>query len=502
MLPSRTTALSVLLPCLLMAAFVHSAPADIIYNANSAFVQNELGGETPVFGPFSVGHFDEAVPGGFTAFTAGQHTDNFFHPEIQGFRQQNGYQIPAAVVNTNTTTSVTTSYGATLDPSQILLHPGGLGVQGNELPFHNAILRFTAPVTADYRIQGDWESFAPSQPMRTQNSILVNGSSVFSSTLNASVFDLTESLSAGDTVDFVVNDNGDIFGDSTGLRATLTASNASVPEPSSAGLLLAIGAAFQLAMVRRRRNQSAALILLCVALSGGTSQAAIITISDTEFSSSDWNVHELTVTNASQTAAQLPVGGNPDNFRSMSHTLDPGASSLFVFHEFTGSDYTPSTDGLITSLDYAEDQIRVTSFGAIGANPALMQNGTVYVGPDITFSNDVWNTTSLLGLSAADFDDGGGGNPDFSLTGSVISFGYRRWNTSAGNLVKDHGIDNWSVTLQTSPSSVPEPGSMAFLGIMTCLGAGILKRRRSALREMPPRIDSENGSGEEGTASD
>lgn len=481
MLSNHTTAFRAALLCIMLAPCARSVTADIIYNANSAFVQNELGAESPEFGHFSVGHFDESVPGGFTAFTVGQHTDNFFHPEIQGFRQQNGYMVPAAVVNTNTTTSVTTSYGATLDPSQILLHPGGLGVQGDELPYHNAILRFTAPVAADYRIQGDWESLAPSTPMRTQNSILVNGSSVFSSTLNVSVFDLTESLNAGDTVDFVVNDNGDIYGDSTGLNATLTASNVSVPEPSSAGLLLAVGAMFQLTMVRRRRNQAAALILLCIALSGGQSQAAVITISDTTFSDADWTVHELTVTNASQTVSQVAVGGNPDEFRSMSHTLDPGTSSLFVFHEFTGSDYTPSTDGPITSLDYSEDQIRLTSFGAIGANPALIQDGTVYVGPDITFSNDVWNTTSLFALSAADFDDGAGGNPDFSLTGSAIGFGYQRWNTSGGALVKDHGIDNWSVTLQTSPSSIPEPGSMTFLGVMTCIGAGILNRRRSAL---------------------
>ncbi len=202
-------------------------PSSVIYNANQAFVANELGAETNPFGPFSAGHFDEATPGGFTPFTAAEHTNSWNgRPEIQGYFINNPSIVPAVVVNTDTVNPVTTSFGAVLDPGQILMHEGGIDSSNAVLePIHNAILRFTAPTTGSYTIAGDWESLDGGI---TNNLVLRNGTTLFASTANNSVFNLTPTLTAGDTIDFVVNDFDGISGDSTGLRARVT----SVEEPS------------------------------------------------------------------------------------------------------------------------------------------------------------------------------------------------------------------------------------------------------------------------------
>ena len=53
------------------------ANGTVIYDANQYFAGNELAAETNPFGPFSVGHFDEAILGGFTPFTSAEHTNSF-----------------------------------------------------------------------------------------------------------------------------------------------------------------------------------------------------------------------------------------------------------------------------------------------------------------------------------------------------------------------------------------------------------------------------------------
>ena len=219
-----TSRLNALLVVIALSIFFHVTTArtnaDVIYNANDAFVSNELGAETNPFAPFSVGHFDEATLGGFTAFSGAEHFDSWYgSPAIQGYYIPNGINVPAALVNTDTVNPATTSFGAVVDPSQILLHPGGIG-SGTTPPFHNAILRFTAPSAGVYLIDGDWESLDDGL---TRNLILHNGTTLFSSTTTTSTFNFSRLLNVGDTVDFVVNDeDGSIISGSTGLRAVLT----------------------------------------------------------------------------------------------------------------------------------------------------------------------------------------------------------------------------------------------------------------------------------------
>jgi hypothetical protein len=62
------------------------------------------------------------------------------------------------------------------------------------------------------------------------------------------------SLTAGETVDFVVGNSGQFYGDSTPLHASFTLA-ASVPEPASSGLLV-VGLGALVLRGRRRAGAS------------------------------------------------------------------------------------------------------------------------------------------------------------------------------------------------------------------------------------------------------
>lgn len=195
--------------------------------------------------------------------------------------------------------------------------------------------------------------------------------------------------------------------------------------------------------------------------------ADIVTISDQTFVESDWTATVVHATDATHSFNQPLAGGNPGAYREMTHELNSTGSTIRIFHEHTGFNYNPSLQGAIASLDYSEDNLRFDPPGGnIGANPGLIQDGIIFFGPYFVFSNSSWETTAMNELDFADFSDGVN-NPNFSITGSEIRFGFVRSNTTSNpnGISRQHGIDNWTFALTTN--AIPEPN--AFMSTILAL---------------------------------
>jgi hypothetical protein len=117
--------------------------------------------------------------------------------------------------------------------------------------------------------------------------------------------------------------------------------------------------------------------------------------------------------------------------------------------------YNPQDQGEIDSIDYSENSILIGNDHEIDqlGGVALVQNGVVYYGPSFQVLDNEWENNSQTGLTADQFETFdnfqgyGGPNPDFSDSGSPITFGYYRGVQSASELEEFGGIDNWDVVV-------------------------------------------------------
>jgi hypothetical protein len=125
-----------------------------------------------------------------------------------------------------------------------------------------------------------------------------------------------------------------------------------------------------------------------------------------------------------------------------------------------GSGYAPATQGAIGSIDVSWDRrLFVESIALEGF--LVEQNGIVYRTAERAIFLPTWQSDRQTGLVASSFDDGSGGHPDFSASGSLLRFGYFRRTTVAGTIA--HGIDNFAVTVHVGS---PGPGRLAFEKIL------------------------------------
>ncbi|MEP7062767.1 MAG: hypothetical protein ABI881_10230 [Betaproteobacteria bacterium] len=229
--------------------------------------------------------------------------------------------------------------------------------------------------------------------------------------------------------------------------------------------------------------------------------AAQTTVTDSTFVDTDWTGTQFVAGGGgSSSGAQVASGGNPGSFRNVTDVLNaaaPGTStvvlSTHIYNPFT---YTPTVQGAIGLLNYAEDA--ACTAGCFGSGqstgPALLQGGNLYIlnSTLITGPGAAWAPHNLSGLTAASFglvsvtSPGNGTifdntqHPNFSSAGAPIQVGFFRANGTSqggGGYTLAAGIDNWSVTLfaaaaPPSASAIPVPAlSIGELGALAGLVA-------------------------------
>ncbi|MCA9304274.1 MAG: hypothetical protein KC996_09145 [Phycisphaerales bacterium] len=221
------------------------------------------------------------------------------------------------------------------------------------------------------------------------------------------------------------------------------------------------------------------------------SAGAAVSFFDGVFNNSDWN--EIVFTNADGIGSTTSVGqnisgGNPNEFRFINMTLVSSApgGAVFSLNLNANAFYNPSSQGYISAIDYSEDSINFlpNSGDGQGTGLLIMQGGKIYIQrnpvlvmPAPNFSN--WAPNAAPNLQASDLWElsstgtlNSSSNPDFTITGGLMQFGFYR-GASSGNFVgtgfREAGIDNWNVRILPTPATTMLLGSAGLLA---------MKRRR------------------------
>jgi len=218
----------------LLSLFALFGTASAQFNINDAFVTSEQGAGPltfpgPLGGTISLGYnLTPATPATFSA-SGLTHTDNWANStSMQGWYFPNGAIVPAIVVNVTATTA-NLFFGASVAPKQVLMHPGNPSADGAAQPAAAMVLRYTVATNGVHTISGDFQSVHSGV---VAVDILRNGVSIMDGAgADSATFEIVETLTAGDRIDFVVDDAGDIGGDSTGLNANIRQGAPDPPPP-------------------------------------------------------------------------------------------------------------------------------------------------------------------------------------------------------------------------------------------------------------------------------
>lgn len=163
-------------------------------------------------------------------------------------------------------------------------------------------------------------------------------------------------------------------------------------------------------------------------------------------------------------------GGNPGALRTAGVTLGGGPDDGGMIGQYHALwTWDPATGGPVTEieggLDFLSPQATPTRIGL-----AVQQDGNLFIHVLEPLAADVdWATYTASGLTEADFspfDPNAGGQPDFSVTGSELRFGFATGQLAAfagGETGFSHHVDNVTLVMTTGPVSAVGPGARTVL---------------------------------------
>jgi hypothetical protein len=231
------------------------------------------------------------------------------------------------------------------------------------------------------------------------------------------------------------------------------------------------------------------------------SQAASVSFFDGTFEEANWSSQKFLDGNA--TDFQVATGGNPGSFRETVLSDLNNGQFIIVVELSEPSVYDPSTQGAITSIDFAFDlKFLGGSAGTsiVGYRLALKQNDSLFysrdfdpndpalllgvaMGPGDGAPSAAWEHFAFSGVTVAEFSrQSGSATLDFSAGGAPITFGFLAvTGVDRDNTSTQSGIDNWEVTVNTVVP-IPATSLLAGSGLLGLLPFGRRRRVTAAKR--------------------
>ena len=228
--------------------------------------------------------------------------------------------------------------------------------------------------------------------------------------------------------------------------------------------------------------------------------ASSVTFTDGNFSTTTWTNSSLVYDDPSVPGPppltstgsinRQPSGGDPGAYDQNVHNITYG-DTIYTIAVDSAATYNPSMSGAISNIVFSADLMQSTA-GSSAWQLVVVQNGVKYYSVPLgAFSGAAWAAYSLSGLTQSNFDTdptalflgevGTGQEPNFSASGAPLTFGYALGNrlSGPGTITTVLGIDNWSVTINSASSSVPEPNSgvVVSAALALFLFFGVAKRR-------------------------
>ncbi len=213
------------------------------------------------------------------------------------------------------------------------------------------------------------------------------------------------------------------------------------------------------------RASTAFVVFLVASLALEMRSARGVSFSDGQFDTEDWTpiIHVRDDPDvvgdppliSTGSLVRQSTGGNPAGSPYFRSLIDIALGDIVnTTGIYVAETYDPR-ERAISSLNFSYDANHFAALGSTDINPALLQDGKLYLASSNNFSGLSWSGFNRVGLVETDFVavdfwfTGATLHPDFSAFGDPIQFGYSVSNRVAGGagFREIRKVDNWSVTI-------------------------------------------------------